>query len=132
MNCWGEPYPYALCTRHEDVRRYAETLAAEAVRDTPTSTAILEACGQLGFGHGGHHHHIRGGRRAGIATSRGFLHAPAPVGLPPSLQARSYVQSGYEVVQRTHRECSSSFDLPTLRLFACAESRGSGPKRFAP
>ncbi|MFD4327901.1 hypothetical protein ACFWQC_24945 [Nocardioides sp. NPDC058538] len=55
VNCWGEPYPYALCARHEDVRRYAETLAAEAVRDTPTSTAILEACGQLGFGHGGHH-----------------------------------------------------------------------------
>ncbi|MEU6134882.1 hypothetical protein [Nocardioides sp. NPDC047086] len=55
VNCWDEPYPYALCPRHEDVRRYAETLAAEAVRDTPTSTAILEACGQLGFGHGGHH-----------------------------------------------------------------------------
>ncbi|NGN91967.1 hypothetical protein G5C66_04350 [Nocardioides sp. KC13] len=55
VSCWDEPYPYALCTRHEDVRRYAETLAAEAVRDTPTSTAILEACGQLGFGHGGHH-----------------------------------------------------------------------------
>lgn len=55
VNCWGEPYPYALCARHEDVRRYAEILAAEAVRDTPTTTVILEACGQLGFGHGGHH-----------------------------------------------------------------------------
>jgi len=55
VNCWGEPYAYALCARHEDVRRYAETLAAEAVRDTPTTTVILEACGQLGFGHGGHH-----------------------------------------------------------------------------
>ncbi|SDK68523.1 hypothetical protein SAMN05428985_105272 [Nocardioides sp. YR527] len=55
LNCWGEPYPYALCARHEDVRRYAETLAAEAVRDTPVSAAILEACGHLGFGHGGHH-----------------------------------------------------------------------------
>ncbi|MFJ9389086.1 hypothetical protein ACIRON_09715 [Nocardioides sp. NPDC101246] len=55
LNCWDEPYPYALCARHEDVRRYAETLAAEAVRDTPVSTAILEACGHLGFGHGGHH-----------------------------------------------------------------------------
>ena len=55
VNCWGEPYPYALCARHEEVRRYAATLAAEAVRDTSTTTAILEACGQLGFGHGGHH-----------------------------------------------------------------------------
>ncbi|EGD41250.1 hypothetical protein NBCG_04471 [Nocardioidaceae bacterium Broad-1] len=55
VNCWDEPYPYALCPRHEEVRRYAETLAAEAVRDTPTTTAVLEACGQLGFGHGGHH-----------------------------------------------------------------------------
>lgn len=55
VNCWDEPYAYALCARHEHVRRYAETLAAEAVRDTPTTTVILEACGQLGFGHGGHH-----------------------------------------------------------------------------
>ncbi|MDR7311659.1 hypothetical protein J2S40_002717 [Nocardioides luteus] len=55
VSCWDEPYPYALCARHEDVRRYAETLAAEAVRDTPVSTVILEACGQMGFGHGGHH-----------------------------------------------------------------------------
>ncbi len=55
VNCWGEPYPYALCARHEEVRAYAETLAAEAVRETPVSTAVLEACGQLGFGHGGHH-----------------------------------------------------------------------------
>ncbi|OIJ25675.1 hypothetical protein [Nocardioides luteus] len=55
VNCWDEPYPYALCARHEQVRRYAATLAAEAVRDTPTTTAVLEACGQLGFGHGGHH-----------------------------------------------------------------------------
>ncbi|MFE7228480.1 hypothetical protein ACFU7D_27035 [Nocardioides sp. NPDC057577] len=55
VNCWDEPYPYALCTRHEDVRRYAETLAAEAVRETATSSVILEACGHLGFGHGGHH-----------------------------------------------------------------------------
>ena len=55
VNCWGEPYAYALCARHEEVRRYAETLAAEAVRDTSVSTAVLEACGHLGFGHGGHH-----------------------------------------------------------------------------
>ncbi|TQL67595.1 hypothetical protein FB381_1476 [Nocardioides albertanoniae] len=54
-NCFDEPYPYALCARHDDVRRYAETLAAEAVRGTPASTVILEACGQLGFAHGGHH-----------------------------------------------------------------------------
>ena len=54
-SCWDEPYPYALCARHEDVRRYAETLAAVAVRETPTTTVILEACGQLGLAHGGHH-----------------------------------------------------------------------------
>lgn len=55
VNCFDESYAYALCARHEDVRRYAETLAAEAVRGTPASTVILEACGQLGFTHGGHH-----------------------------------------------------------------------------
>ncbi|MGH3350399.1 MAG: hypothetical protein ACRDPS_07010 [Nocardioides sp.] len=54
-NCFDELYPYALCPRTEEVRRYAVTLAAEAVRDTPCSTVILEACGQLGFTHGGHH-----------------------------------------------------------------------------
>ena len=54
VNCWGEPYPYALCAAAGGPQ-YAETLAAEAVRDTPTGTVILEACGQLGFGHGGHH-----------------------------------------------------------------------------
>lgn len=54
-NCFDELYPYALCPRSEEVRRYAVTLAAEAVRDTPCSTVILEACGQLGFTHGGHH-----------------------------------------------------------------------------
>jgi hypothetical protein len=55
VNCFGEAYPYALCPRNAEVREYAATLAAEAVRDTPVSTVILEACGQLGFTHGGHH-----------------------------------------------------------------------------
>ena len=33
VNCFGERYPYALCPAHAEVRDYAATLAAEAVRD---------------------------------------------------------------------------------------------------
>ncbi|MFD0744289.1 hypothetical protein ACFQ1L_22550 [Phytohabitans flavus] len=55
VNCFGEPYPYALCPTHEEVRDYAATLAAEAVRDAPVDGVSLEACGQLGVTHAGPH-----------------------------------------------------------------------------
>lgn len=55
VNCFGEPYPYALCPAHEEVRDYAVTLAAEAVRDAPVDGVSLEACGQLGVTHAGTH-----------------------------------------------------------------------------
>lgn len=54
-NCFGESYPYALCPSHEAVRHYAATLAAESVHDTPVASVSLEACGQLGLTHLGHH-----------------------------------------------------------------------------
>lgn len=54
-NCFGETYPYALCPSHAEVRDYAATLAAESVRDVPVASVSLEACGQLGLGHIGHH-----------------------------------------------------------------------------
>ncbi|MFC4585390.1 hypothetical protein [Sphaerisporangium corydalis] len=55
VNCFGQPYPWALCPSHPEVREYAATLAAESVRDLPLAGALLEACGQLGADHGGHH-----------------------------------------------------------------------------
>jgi hypothetical protein len=55
VNCFGERYPYALCPAHAEVRHYAATLAAEAVLDVPVDGISLEACGQLGVGHLGHH-----------------------------------------------------------------------------
>ncbi len=55
VNCFGEPYPYALCPAHAEVRDYAATLAAEAVRDAPVDGVSLEACGQLGVAHAGPH-----------------------------------------------------------------------------
>jgi hypothetical protein len=55
VNCFGETYPYALCPAHAEVRDYAATLAAEAVRDAPVDGISLEACGQLGVNHLGHH-----------------------------------------------------------------------------
>lgn len=54
-NCFGERYGYALCPAHEEVREYAATLAAEAVREAPVDAVSLEACGQLGVAHPGHH-----------------------------------------------------------------------------
>jgi hypothetical protein len=55
VNCFGERYPYALCPAHPAVRAYAATLAAEAVRDVEVDGISLEACGQLGLVHLGHH-----------------------------------------------------------------------------
>jgi Enolase C-terminal domain-like len=55
VNCFGEVYPYALCPGHPEVRRHAATLAAEALRDTAADAVSLEACGQLGVVHLGHH-----------------------------------------------------------------------------
>lgn len=55
VNCFDEIYPYALCPQNEEVREYATTLTAEVMRGVPCSSVVLEACGQLGVQHGGHH-----------------------------------------------------------------------------
>ncbi|GAA0798403.1 hypothetical protein [Spirilliplanes yamanashiensis] len=60
VNCFGESYPYALCPAHPEVRRYAATLAAEALRGAPVDAVSLEACGQLGVDHLGHHEKTAG------------------------------------------------------------------------
>ncbi|GIM91151.1 hypothetical protein [Paractinoplanes toevensis] len=55
VNCFGEPYPYALCPAHAEVRDHAATLAAEAVHDLDLDGVSLEGCGQMGVTHLGHH-----------------------------------------------------------------------------
>jgi hypothetical protein len=55
LNCFGETYPYALCPANPEVRDYAATLGAEAVRGVAVDGVSLEACGQLGLAHLGHH-----------------------------------------------------------------------------
>jgi hypothetical protein len=55
VNCFGEIYRYALCPAHAEVRDHAATLAAEAVRDVEVDGISLEACGQMGVNHLGHH-----------------------------------------------------------------------------
>ncbi|MCM1969772.1 hypothetical protein [Streptomyces sp. G1] len=57
-NCFGEPYPYALCPAQEEVREYCATLAAEALHDLPPDAVrgvSLESAGQLGAVHAGCH-----------------------------------------------------------------------------
>jgi hypothetical protein len=54
-NAFGDRYPYALCPAQSDVVEYCETLVAEIVQSGPLDGVVLEACGPLGFSHGGHH-----------------------------------------------------------------------------
>ena len=54
-NCFGDPYSYALCPAHDEVRDYATTLAVEAVRDVAVSGVSVEGLGQLGVAHNGLH-----------------------------------------------------------------------------
>ncbi|GII55119.1 hypothetical protein Pth03_35080 [Planotetraspora thailandica] len=54
-NAFGEPYAYALCPASADVRDYCRTLVHEVVELGAPDALILEACGALGFRHGGHH-----------------------------------------------------------------------------
>ena len=68
VNCFGETYPYALCPARAEVRDYAATLAAEAIRDAPVDGISLEACGQLGVNHLGHHEKSDGAWSADTAT----------------------------------------------------------------
>ena len=60
VNCFGETYPYALCPAHAEVRDHAATLAAEAVLDVDVDGVSLEACGQMGVNHLGHHEKTEG------------------------------------------------------------------------
>jgi len=67
VNCFGDSYPYALCPRHGEVREYAATLAAEAVRGVDLDGVSLEACGQMGLAHVSHHEKTDGGWGPGAA-----------------------------------------------------------------
>ena len=68
VNCFGEVYPYALCPAHLEVRDYAATLAAEAVRDVELDGVSLESCGQLGLSHLGHHEKTDGAWTPAVAA----------------------------------------------------------------
>ncbi len=67
VNCFGDSYPYALCPRHGEVREYAATLAAEAIRGVDVDGVSLEACGQMGLAHIGHHEKTDGAWGAAAA-----------------------------------------------------------------
>ena len=55
VNCFGDSYPHALCPRWPEVRRYAATLATEALRGADVTGVLLEAWGQHGLAHGSTH-----------------------------------------------------------------------------
>ena len=55
VNAFGDRYPYALCTAQPDVVEYTSVLVSEVLELGAPDGIILEACGPLGFVHGGHH-----------------------------------------------------------------------------
>jgi hypothetical protein len=59
-NAFGDRYPYALCTANPDVVEYARTLVTEVLDLGRPDGIVLEACGPLGFVHGGHHEKTEG------------------------------------------------------------------------
>ncbi|MEU7529640.1 hypothetical protein AB0A74_28195 [Saccharothrix sp. NPDC042600] len=54
-NAFGDAYPYALCPAQPDVVEYARALVSEVLELGQPDGVVLEACGPLGFVHGGHH-----------------------------------------------------------------------------
>ncbi|GDY33017.1 hypothetical protein GTS_46500 [Gandjariella thermophila] len=54
-NAFGDRYPYALCPANGDVAEYCATLVGEIIHIGQPDGMVLEACGPLGFVHGGHH-----------------------------------------------------------------------------
>ncbi|MEU1804413.1 hypothetical protein [Streptomyces sp. NPDC019937] len=59
-NAFGDPYPYALCPSSAEVRAYCTTLVREVLTVGEPDGLVLEACGPLGLGHGGHHEKTEG------------------------------------------------------------------------
>lgn len=59
-NVFGDPYPFALCPSHEEVRDYSVSLAKAVARLGFFSTVDLETIGFLGYFHG-HHHEVNAG-----------------------------------------------------------------------
>ena len=55
VNAFGDRYPYALCTAQPDVVEYTSALVSEVLELGAPDGIVLEACGPLGFFHGGHH-----------------------------------------------------------------------------
>lgn len=60
VNAFGDRYPYALCPANTDVVEYCQTLVEEIIEVGKPDGVVLEACGPLGFVHGGHHEKTEG------------------------------------------------------------------------
>jgi hypothetical protein len=54
-NAFGDPYPWALCPSHPDVRQYAATLAADVAAQLEPAALELESFGFMGYAHQSHH-----------------------------------------------------------------------------
>jgi len=149
VNCFGDRYPYALCPSWEEVRDYATLLAAEAVHDVPVSAVSLEACGQLGVVHAGHHDKTAGAwsetarrwlsvcccaacRRswdaAGadpervVAQLRAAVHTGSPVD-----DAQTIVDTRLQAADAMRRQCAAALGGTPVRLHASLDRWATGP-----
>ena len=64
-NAFGDRYPYALCPAQPEVIDYCQVLVREIVECARPDGVVLEACGALGFTHGGHHEKTEGAEWSG-------------------------------------------------------------------
>jgi hypothetical protein len=69
VNCYGDVYRHALCPSHDEVRDYAATLVADALRALEPDWIELEAVGYHGYAHASLHDK----RGADISSATAYL-----------------------------------------------------------
>lgn len=106
-NAFGDGYPYALCPANRDVAEYCATLVREVVALGAPDGVVLEACGPLGFVHGGHHEKTEGAdwtpgqqRLLSLCFCAGCAERYAAAGIPVD-HLRATVRSGVDGRART-------------------------------
>ncbi len=65
-NAFGDRYAHALCPAQPEVIDYCQLLVREIVECARPDGVVFEACGPLGFAHGGHHEKTEGAGWGGV------------------------------------------------------------------
>ena len=126
-NCFGDSYEHALCPANPEVREYAALLAGEAVRGLPLEGISLEACGQLGSAHAGHHdkcahaHTPAAERILSICCCGSCLRTWATKGLDAAATVRQ-LRTAFEAAQAPGADSDQALDNQTAEaLLGCRQ-----------